>query len=361
MSEHRCSPLRDRLLSNSPDPIKSSILKESGKGWSSPPPDDSDQNATSPLRISKRGSPLPSIARRASSSYRHARNNHLVSNSPFKSHIPTNSHTFPTRKVSGEKRPRPSSMHDQAESENDRPFSLKRERRQSKTYQGLIQKEPVTRSPFLQTQTSQVKSGAAPSRISTSNNTSPVRSSLVSRRLHGPRFSGGGRRERRKTVTFDERCDVVEIDYEEEEGQQSQDVSCDSDIDMDVTSGFLEARDESDPSADDSYESIQLSDAGIFPIDPDSSITGIVDQMLASNSPTANPDILTDLETEETDPISTPAISHRSGEFSSSPQSSPPELNESFQLQRSQEEQDPDAGRRGNLLSHLRTILTTSR
>jgi len=52
------------------------------------------------------------------------------------------------RKVSGEKRPRPQSMQEQAE--NERPFAYKHERRQLKGYQGLIQKEPVTKSPFRQ-------------------------------------------------------------------------------------------------------------------------------------------------------------------------------------------------------------------
>src|SRR5262249_49435564 len=47
-----------------------------------------------------------------------------------------------------QKRPRPQSIHEQAESENDRPFAYKRDRKQSKGFQGLIEKEPVTNSPF---------------------------------------------------------------------------------------------------------------------------------------------------------------------------------------------------------------------
>lgn len=46
------------------------------------------------------------------------------------------------------------------------------------------------------------------------------RSNLVSRRLHGPRSTSGTstRRARSKTVTWDERCDVVEFDVESFEG-----------------------------------------------------------------------------------------------------------------------------------------------
>jgi hypothetical protein len=56
--------------------------------------------------------------------------------------------------------------------------------------------------------------------------TSP-RSSLVSKRLIGPRSpedspgSDAIKRQRRKTVTWDERCDVVEFDQEEEEVAES--------------------------------------------------------------------------------------------------------------------------------------------
>ena len=274
-------PLRDRLLSNTSDPIKSSILRESGHGWN-PSPTPSPPASTSPLRIAKRDTPS-ALARRSSSSYKHVRNNHLVSNSPFKSLIPTSSAApFPsvTRRVSGEKRPRPSSMSEQAE--NERPFASKRERRQSKTFQNLMEKEPVTKSPFKvassndeqespQLPPRQIPGGplargpiptfpvlaveepnpgdsflsggrlspssdsSHPAPVSAESNTSdtqtqetpaqptPTRSSLVSRRMHGPRSSGsvrdsfGRRRSRRKTVTFDERCDVVEFEPEDDE------------------------------------------------------------------------------------------------------------------------------------------------
>ncbi|KAG1891521.1 hypothetical protein F4604DRAFT_1990477 [Suillus subluteus] len=206
--------------------------------------------ATTPLRIAKRDSSKPAfplVARRSSSSYRHLRNNNLVSKSPFKSSIPTPSRpstsahnniplpTPPSRKVSGEKRPRPDSMHDQAE--NERPFTLKRERRQSKVYQGLVEKEPVTKSPFKRPpgtreetpppvppkfipvppipEPSATRSATPPKMIT------PTRPSLVTKRLHGPRTADQPslerRRQRRKTVTWDERCDVLEFDCEEGE------------------------------------------------------------------------------------------------------------------------------------------------
>ena len=368
----RKSPLRDRLLSNSPDPIKSSILRESGMGWNhsssaSLPSSGSTGSITSPLRISKRISPRPKgpvVARRTSSSYRHVHNNNLVTKSPFKSQIPTPSTpssrstpmSFPTRRVSGEKRPRPPSIHEQAETENERPFALKRERRQSKTFQGLIEKEPVTKSPFkLQQRTPSSETQPLPTTSSmyndasqrsstpppqlqpphtSSGSPSPARSALVSRRLHGPRLSGGPRRERRKTVTFYERCDVLEFDREEEtdeeevfQTQSEEDEHDDSFQSMhaedDPFQGSLpSSHDQDEEMVDDSsYDSIQLSDQGINPSvpsllsDPDASITGIVEEMFFSSNaanllsdtsllsnmstPPQHLDIPTDLETED--------------------------------------------------------------
>jgi hypothetical protein len=352
MAGHK-SPLRDRLLSNSPDPIKSSILRESGMGWNSPPSiqgsisSGSSGSITSPLRIAKRDSPARALPqRRSSSSYKHVRNNNLVSKSPFKSQIPTplstpSRHTpitFPSpRNVSGEKRPRPSSMHEQAENENERPFSLKRERRQSKGFQGLIQKEPVTKSPFKQRTPSAeeqpplpplpVPRVSIPSFVSTPkpsslNSTvpspapataSPARSSLVSRRMHGPRISGSGRRERRKTVTFDERCDVVEFDKDEETDEDM--YSAEEGEELHEPHSEYESHQDDDPfyqgqsleqedmpvhessyerEEDSSYESIQLSDVGAdsqsgpsllsMALDPDASISGLVDEMFFSGT-----------------------------------------------------------------------------
>ncbi|KAJ7496992.1 hypothetical protein FB451DRAFT_1120099 [Mycena latifolia] len=304
---HAPSPLRDRLLSNSPDPVKNKILRDSGMGWSDTPASGSPN--VSPLRISKRDSPArkgAEVARRTSSSFKHVRNNNLVSKSPFKSQIPTAAtlaprpFPSPTRRVSAEKRPRPQSIHDQAEAENDRPFAYKRERRQSKGFQGLIQMEPVTKSPFRQLDDHPPPERPppppvppTPSRIPVpASGPSPARSSLVSKRMHGPRLSG--RRERRKTVTFDERCDVVEFDRDEEDGVASDSDAeyGDADPDSDSDPFFAQQQQPEPPQEqqqqDSSYESIDLSDASLLPdtsmpldLDPDTSITGLVDAMFA--------------------------------------------------------------------------------
>ncbi|KAG5220720.1 Bud site selection protein [Salix suchowensis] len=377
--------MHDRLFSpsNGLDPIKSSILRESGMGWNSSQTGEGSsvqKPITSPLRIAKRDSPNlrprvrppppgADLPRRTSSSYKHVRSNNLVSKSPFKSQIPTPTPSRPAavpfpaspRKVSGEKRPRPSSMHDDAENENERPFALKRERKQSKTFQGLLQKEPVTRSPFRRTPSleenplppppppprvltdipnvrsadpqaeEQALPGGMRMLVSTStksNVASPARSSLISRRMHGPRVNNPGKRERRKTVTFDERCDVLEFDRHEGESDA---------FESDEEQGFgqLEDNDDADPffisssapeiepemeihfdeafhdsahsydlnrdlhgppdsfeeppkTVDSSYESIALSEDVHKPgltLDPDSSITGLVDEMFNNVNP----------------------------------------------------------------------------
>lgn len=374
MATHKPSPLRDRLLSNSPDPIKSSILRESGMGWAtgSMPSSSSSSSVTSPLRIAKRDSPVLErgvhVARRSSSSFKHVRNNNLVSKSPFKNQqpaLPTPSRptpvVFPTRRVSGEKRPRPPSMHEDAETENERPFSLKRDRKQSKTFQGLLEKEPVTKSPFkrLERTVSMDETSPPPSTMPSvthlpnptpintrfirvgseppalASGPSPGRSSLVSKRLHGPRLSGG-KRERRKTVTFDERCDVVEFDRdtsdedswggsdeEERYGEPDQDTEedpffCGEQLVDDPPLSELQTQPAPDVSMeDDSYENAHLNDsyrasATRTLLDPNTSITGLVDEMffssnadltstdtLGSSTPPHASDIPTDLENED--------------------------------------------------------------
>ena len=290
------------------DTMKDSILKESTAGWS---------NAITPLRIAKREnmipgskgtassvSPTPVVPRRSSNSYKHMFTNNLVSKSPFKSQIPTPAKSHlprvpgggsprTARKTSGEKRPRPESLVQQAEIENQqRVKELGFKRRQSKAFIGMMEKEPVSKSPFrrigpnnidhdqasipipielpdrLQSHFSEedttsletsetdtlndknfgptkiLKPALSPSRpltpsalanqathISPSPNferrsptpsalqASPVRSSLVQKpRLLGPRarsMSGSPAdtpTRERKTVTFDECCDVVEFD-----------------------------------------------------------------------------------------------------------------------------------------------------
>jgi hypothetical protein len=250
-------------------------------------------------------------------------------------------------------------MHEQAENENERPLALKRERKQSKAFQGLIEKEPVTKSPFkLQQRTpsseanpppplsSVVSNGSSrrsltsspelqpPPTLSRGPSPSPARSALVSRRLHGPRLSGGSRRQRKKTVHFHERCDVLEFDRDEEmdEDDLLQTHSEDDEHD-DFYRGMHEEDDpfqgssHSDHDHDDvitndtSYESIQSLDQGVnssapsLLSDPDASITGIVDEMFFSSNaanllsdtsllssistPPRHLDIPTDLETED--------------------------------------------------------------
>lgn len=113
-------------------------------------------------------------------------------------------------------------MADQAE--NEHPLGFKR--RQSKAFQGLLQKEPVTKSPFLRGSDATppeddpppVPPKPRPAMMAQSSAPSPARPSLVTRRLHGPR-DAGGRRQRRKTVTWDPRCDVLEFDVGENEHQ----------------------------------------------------------------------------------------------------------------------------------------------
>ncbi|KAG8927462.1 hypothetical protein FRC02_008201 [Tulasnella sp. 418] len=98
-STSRSSPREHHRISSfgKMDPLKSSILASSQRGWTQSP---ASPSATSPLRISKRDaeSIAPSLAsllpknanhsgvtRRSSSSYNHMRNRSLVSKSVFKS------------------------------------------------------------------------------------------------------------------------------------------------------------------------------------------------------------------------------------------------------------------------------------
>jgi hypothetical protein len=82
---------------------------------------------------------------------------------------------------------------------------------------------------------------------------SPTRSNLVSKRLHGPKFSSGGggsgggreagrrvRRETRKTVPFDERCDLVDFDAEDEDDdtvEHSEDEEGEKETSLDQSAG----------------------------------------------------------------------------------------------------------------------------
>ncbi|EIN06714.1 hypothetical protein PUNSTDRAFT_136551 [Punctularia strigosozonata HHB-11173 SS5] len=259
----------------------------------SPPPGEA---LLSPKQPSSQKMHVSQLSRRQSNTYSRLTKGGLVSKSPFRSSIPVSSpaktQTVGTRKVSGEKRPRPLSLQGQWENENGRPLGYKR--RQSKGFQGLQEQEYVSKSPFRRSTSDASSTGssereqsqpppvppkapttptkARPSRVpvpsltpegvpeaagpSASRDTtieqaharllaetaslsappsqsngflqpsprsilasspgsagSPARSSLKSKRLLGPRDEGS-RRERRKTVTWDERCDVVEFDRE---------------------------------------------------------------------------------------------------------------------------------------------------
>ncbi|VDC01460.1 unnamed protein product [Peniophora sp. CBMAI 1063] len=227
------APLRDRALT-----ADEATSPSSGAAW------------TTPLRITKREHPSQ-LSRRASNTINRLKSSSLVSQSPFRSEGPLSPPLRPSstaaaaspRRVSGEKRQRPHSMHAQAE--NEKPQGAKR--RQSNGISNLAQREPVSKSPFLSQKPSspaQLPIKVTPSRLPTpKNSVSPVRPSLVSRRLHGPRGLGssGGifKRERRKTVTFDPNCDVLEferdsMEMEDEPFYSDEDGDDESADDMDV-------------------------------------------------------------------------------------------------------------------------------
>ena len=132
------------------------ISKNHPNHATSPPPPTSSNNG---LKAPEAKPP----ARRGSYSFKHVLNHNLVSKSPFKSQIPSPvpkgkapaTRDSPSinmvRKVSGEKRPRPESFIQQAEAENARTVTeMVAKRRRSRAFQGLVEKEPVTKSPFRQ-------------------------------------------------------------------------------------------------------------------------------------------------------------------------------------------------------------------
>jgi len=226
----------------------------------------------------------------------------------------------PTRRVSGEKRPRPISMDNLSEAENERPFAYKRERRQSKTFQGLLEREPVTKSPFkLPSRSTQQPPPSVPrvpvptpTRIpaaTLSSTDSPARSSLVSKRLHGPRHSGSGKRERRKTVTWDDRMEVMEISDEEQYSDEAMDEEDmyeeEADPDPFFQAGPISHTMDSTP--DSSFDSVDLSAHGSPELDGDQSLAGIVEEMLGDvsspHTPPHNDSLPPDLETEDGVPL----------------------------------------------------------
>lgn len=316
-SQSPSTPLRDRSLSNT--------HVGGVHPWTLTTASSSSQSSTiSPLRIAKRDTPgrkvlATGLARRSSSSYNHMRSNNLVSKSPFRSQLPPsakpNSAPPPVqvpRKVSGEKRPRPSSMNEQAE--NEHPMGFKR--RQSKGLQGLYQKEPVTKSPFRRIPDHETPEPPLPPppRIDRQSTASPTRPSLVTKRFHGPRMVGfnlsAAGRARRKTVSFDERCDVVEFDRDEYE------------IEDEEEDGYHTPRDGED---DDPYAQVdpELENDPEHDIDQDGSIeqefcgsngedsiTGLMDSLIHDSqlgdvpcTPPHNSDFPDDLETEDGVPL----------------------------------------------------------
>ena len=260
------APLRDRPPSNTTE-----------SEWPPQP--------VTPLRIAKRDTPgrphASQISRRTSNTFAKLTRSNLVSQSPFRSQVssapaPSRPSTVtnvpPPRRVSGEKRPRPDSMHSHVE--NERPLGFKR--RQSKGFQDLIEREPVSKSPFRRPTSPDEDPFPPPppppkvvltSHLPTpSSSASPGRSSLVSKRFHGPRLIGHDvpKRQRRKTVTFDETCDVVTFERDD---------SPDSDVFSD-DDAYGEPEEYGEPA-----ESVEAND----------SITGLVDSMIQDAREASNP------------------------------------------------------------------------
>ena len=316
-SQSPSTPLRDRVLANT-------HVGNTHPWTQSTTSSDSQANTISPLRIAKRDTPgrkvAAALARRSSSSYNHVRSNNLVSKSPFRSHIPTP--TKPPgppppvqvpRKVSGEKRPRPSSMNEQAE--NERPTGFKR--RQSKGLQGLYQKEPVTNSPFRRVldhdEGTPEPPLPPPPRIDRQSTASPTRPCLVTKRFHGPRMVGfnlgTASRARRKTVIFDERCDVVEFDREEYELEDEEEDGYHTprDGEDDVPDGQVDPDLENEPDHDIDHDSIEQEFGGR---NGEDSLTGLMDSLIQDNqlgdvprTPPHDSNFPDDLETEDGVPL----------------------------------------------------------
>ena len=313
-SQSPSTPLRDRVPTNT----------HTGDAYpwvQSATSSGSQSSAISPLRISKRDTPgrkvtATALARRSSSSYNHVRNNNLVSKSPFRSHIPTPPkppRSSPLvqvpRKVSGEKRQRPSSMNEQAE--NEHPMGFKR--RQSKGLQGLYQKEPVTNSPFRRItdrETTPEPPLPPPPKIDRGSTASPTRPSLVTKRFHGPRTVGFSlsttKRARRKTVTFDERCDVLEFDREEHELEDEEEEGYHTPRDGEDDDPDVRTDLENEPDHDIDHDSMEQD----FGASNEDSITGLMDSLIHDNqlgdvpqTPPHDSNFPEDLETEDGIPL----------------------------------------------------------
>ncbi|KAH9073085.1 hypothetical protein EDB83DRAFT_2219997 [Lactarius deliciosus] len=165
----------------------------------------------------------------------------------------------------------------QSHVENERPLGFKR--RQSKGFQNLIEKEPVSKSPFRHPTSPDEDPFPPPppppkvihtSHLPTpSSSASPGRPSLVSKRLHGPRLIGHDvpKRQKRKKVTFGETCDVFTFERDD---------SPDSDV-------FSDDDDDDDYGEPEEYgEPAEI-------VEANDSITGLVDSMIQDARDASNP------------------------------------------------------------------------
>jgi len=203
-------------------------------------------------------------------------------------------------------------MNEQAE--NEHPTGFKR--RQSKGLQGLYQKEPVTNSPFRRItdrETTPEPPLPPPPKIDRQSSASPTRPSLVTKRFHGPRMVGfnlsATKRARRKTVTFDERCDVVEFDREEhelEDEEEEEGYHTPRDGEDDDLDGQIDADLENEPDHDIDHDSMEQELGG----NNEDSITGLMDSLIHDNqlgdipcTPPHDSNFPDDLETEDGVPL----------------------------------------------------------
>ena len=203
-------------------------------------------------------------------------------------------------------------MNEQAE--NEHPMGFKR--RQSKGLQGLYQKEPVTKSPFRRTpdrETTPEPVLQPPPTIDRQSTASPTRPSLVTKRFHGPRMVGfnpsAAKRARRKTVTFDERCDVVEFDREEHELEDEEEEGYHTPRDEgdDGPDGQVDVDLENGPDHDIDHESMEQEFGGN---NGEDSIAGLMDSLIHDNqlgdvpcTPPHDSNFPDDLETEDGVPL----------------------------------------------------------
>ena len=202
-------------------------------------------------------------------------------------------------------------MNDQAE--NEHPLGFKR--RQSKGLQNLYQKEPVTNSPFRRfpdREPTPEPPVPPPPRVDRQSTASPSRPSLVNKRFHGPRivgFSlGGNNRARRKTVSFDERCDVVEFEREEHELEDEEEDGYHTprDGEDDDPNGQIGPDLENEPEHDVDHDSVEQEFCG----SNEDSITGLMDSLIHDNqlgdvprTPPHDSNFPDDLETEDGVPL----------------------------------------------------------